>query len=250
MPGPWDAATYGDRFAPVYDEWYGERFDTDGAVAALARLADGGPVLELGVGTGRLALPLADRGLEVDGVDASAAMVERLRAKPGADRIDVTVADMSDVPAPPGRYALAFVAANTLFNLDTADAHARCFASVARALRPGGRFVVEAWVPDPERMARDDVDVLRVRSVEPHRVVLEGVRVDVEAQRLDTVVVELTEAGGVRLFPSRLRYAAPDELDRLAAAAELELECRWASWAGEPFTARSDAHVSVWRRPL
>ena len=249
MPPAWDASTYGERFAPVYDEWYGNRYDTDAAVATLARLAERGPVLELGIGTGRLAIPLADLGLEVDGVDASPAMVERLRAKPGAARIDVTVADMSDVPAPPGRYALTFVAANTLFNLDTADAQGRCVATVARALRPGGRFVVEAWVPDPARLAGDDADVVRVRSVEAARVVLEGARVDVGAQRLDTVVIELTEAGGVRLFPTRLRYAAPDELDGLAKAAGLELEWRWATWAGAPFTTDSDAHVSVWRRP-
>jgi SAM-dependent methyltransferase len=248
VPEPWVPSTYGERFASVYDDWYGGEDVTD-AVDALAGLAGGGPVLELGIGTGRLALPLAARGLTVDGIDASAAMVERLRAKPGADRLgDVLVGDMAavaDLIAARGRYALVFVAANTLFNLDTRDAQERCIAGAARVLRPGGRLVVEAFVPDVERLAGPDL--VTVRSIEPDRVVLFASKADVDAQRLDTAIVELVDgAPGVRVFPARLRWAPPAELDAFAASAGLTLEARWWGWGGEPCDETADSHVSVW----
>lgn len=244
MPPAWDPATYGDRFAPVYDEWYGG--DVAPVVDALGGLAGDGPVLELGVGTGRLALPLAARGVRVVGVDASAAMIARLRAKDRAAAVACAVADMADLPFAPARFSLVFVAANTLFNLDTRDAQARCVAGAARVLRPGGRLVVEGFVPDPARLAQPDV--VTVRTIEPDRVVLFASKSDVAAQRLDTALVELAEGTGVRVFPARLRWAGVEELDALAADAGLALASRWAGWDGTPFDARADAHVSTWRK--
>jgi SAM-dependent methyltransferase len=162
----YDASTYGERFADVYDEWYAGTADVEGTVAVLAELAGGGPVLELGVGTGRLAIPLVARGLSVHGVDASPAMVALLRGKPGGEQVHVTTADFADVAVDvDGGFALVFVAFNTFFNLPTAEAQQRCVTNVARLLRPGGSFVVEAFVPDPESapVRRRADDALRRR---------------------------------------------------------------------------------------
>jgi len=248
MSDPWLASTYGERFAPVYDDWYGDG-DVTPAVDVLEALAGGGPVLELGAGTGRLAIPLAERGLDVDALDASPAMLDRMRSKAGAARVrGVITGDMAAVGdlVEPGMYGLVFVAANTLCNLDTAGAQARCVAGAARALRPGGRFVAEAFVPDVERLSQPDV--VTVRSIEPDRVVLFASKADVAAQRLDTAIVELVDgAPGVRVFPARLRWVSPDELDGLAAAAGLTLESRWSGWTREPCDESAVSHVSVWR---
>jgi SAM-dependent methyltransferase len=245
---PWVPSTYGDRFAPVYDEWYDD--DVTTAVDTLAALADGGPVLELGVGTGRLAVPLATRGLAVDGIDASAAMVERLREKPGGGAVGtVVVGDMADVGAlaEHGRYGLVFVASSTLCNLDTLEAQARCVAGAAKVLRPGGRLVVEAFVPDLDRLSQPDV--VTVRSIEPDRVLLFASKADLDTQRLDTAIVELVDgSAGVRVFPARLRWVSPGELDLIATEAGLDLEARWSGWDRRPCDETSGSHVSVWRR--
>jgi SAM-dependent methyltransferase len=246
----WLASTYGERFAPVYDDWYGDE-DVTPIVDTLADLAAGGPVLELGAGTGRLAIPLAQRGLDVDALDASEAMLARLRTKPGADRIRrVIAADMGDVGhhVEPGSYGVVVVAANTLFLLDTGDAQARCVAGAALALRPGGRLVVEAFVPDLERLAAPAADTVTVRSVEPDRVVLFATKSDVDRQTIDTAIVELTDgAPGVRVFPARLRWSTSAELDAIAASAGLALEARWSDWDRKPCDESADTHVSVWR---
>lgn len=246
----YDAHTYGDRFAEVYDDWYGDVTDAAACTAHLAGLVDsvgGGPVLELGVGSGRLALPLVDRGLEVHGIDASAAMVERLRAKPGGDRVQVTVGDMAElllVEAPP--FAVVFVAFNTFFNLVTHTAQRRCLARVAALLAPGGRFVLEAFVPhdDPGPAATAAVQPRRITADE---VVLSVSQVDPEAQTITGQHVHLRE-GGIRLRPWHLRYATPEQLDQMAAEAGLVLENRSGGWGDEPFDERSSVHVSTYRR--
>ena len=138
---------YGERRADLYDAWYEDVLDPEACVDRLVELAGGGPVLELGVGTGRIALPLAERGLEVHGIDASPAMLERLRAKPGADRVHTHLGDMGEV-AVDDEFPLVFVAANTIFMLASQDQQVGCFRAVASRLAPGGRFVVEAQVPD------------------------------------------------------------------------------------------------------
>lgn len=254
MGSPWVPSTYGDRFAPVYDDWYGAGDDVDAIADTLAELAAGGPVLELGAGTGRLAIPLAERGLDVDALDASDAMLDRLRASPRGGRVRRTItADMADVGAvvEAGHYALVFVAANTVFNLDSREAQERCVAGAARALRrPGGRFLVEAFVPDPDHLAAQP-DTVTVRSIEPDRVVLFASKSDVAAQLLETAIVELVDgAPGVRVYPARLRWATPAELDDIAARAGLVLESRWSGWGREPCDESADTHVSVWTASL
>jgi SAM-dependent methyltransferase len=223
-----DPSAYGEAIADVYDDWYGDVSDVEGTVAAVVALAEGGPVLELGVGTGRLALPLAATGIEVHGIDASPAMVERLRAKPGGAELPVVVGDFAgELPQVPGGFAVVLVAFNTFLNLVAPGAQERCLEEVAATLRPGGAFVIEAFVPG-------DTDVTS--------------GVDVRSIGSDEVVVSLSPAGGVRLRPWSIRPRHPDELDQLAATAGLMLESRHAGWRGEPFTDFADRHVTVYRR--
>lgn len=234
--------TYGERVADVYDEWYS--WLPDGAVEAafLAELAGSGPALELGIGTGRVALPLAALGVAVCGIDASPAIVEQMRAKPGGDAIGVTIGDMADV-AVDGRFSLVYVVFNTLFMLTTAEAQARCFRKVATRLAPGGRFVVHAFVPDQslieqgERVAVKDVGVDEVR--------LDATKLFRPEQRLDTTQMRITEHG-IRLVHAKVRYSFPSQLDEMAEHAGLALEVRYGGFAKEPFTDESAFHVSVY----
>jgi len=237
--------TYGDRIADVYDEWYGDPDapDTQAAVETLAELAAGGPVLELAVGTGRLALPLAKRGLAVHGIDASEAMLAKLRAKAGGAAVAVTVGDFADV-AVEGRFSLVYVAFNTLFALQSQDDQVRCFENVSRRLTADGVFVVEAFVPDPARFQSGRVSVAKV---ELDRVRLDVTVVDPVEQRSESQHVVL-EPGGVRLYPVRVRWAFPSELDLMARLAGLELRHRWAGWRREPFGPASGQHVSVYAK--
>ncbi len=235
--------TYGDRIADVYDDLY-TSLDTEGAVEALAALAGGGPVLELAVGTGRLALPLAERGLEVHGIDASEAMVAKLRAKPGGDRIPVTMGDFADVGVD-GRYSLVFVAFNTFFGLLTQEDQVRCFANVAAHLAAGGSFVIEAFFPDLARFDRGQR--VQATRLDPGQVMLDVSKHDPVEQRVESDHVVITEAG-IRLYPVNVRYAFPAELDLMARLAGLELTDRWGGWRREPFTADSPRHVSVYAR--
>jgi SAM-dependent methyltransferase len=238
-------ASYGDAFADVYDEWYEDVSDVEATVDCLARLARGGRVLELGIGTGRLALPLAERGVSVEGIDASAAMVAQLRGKAGGERIDVRVGDMA-AELPDGPFAVVFAAFNTLFNLPTAAAQARCLALVAERLEPSGCFAVEAFVPD--ETAYPAGDRIEVRSLTKDRVVLSVSRSRPDEQRAEGHFIDLSETSGVRLRPWSIRYAAPAELDEMAAAAGLGLDARWADWRQTPFSAESPHHVAVYRR--
>jgi SAM-dependent methyltransferase len=238
------AATYGDRIADVYDEFHPSTADVDLAVATLAELAGTGPVLELGIGTGRLALPLAARGIEVRGIDASEAMVAKLRAKPGGDAIDVTIGDFTDV-AVEGEFALVFVAFNTLFALPTQEAQLRCFAGVAARLADGGVFVIEAFVPDLSLYNRGQR--LWVLDVGAGSVRIDAGRIDVTSQQVDAMHVVLGP-DRVRLYPVQLRYAWPAELDLMARLGGLRLLHRWGDWDRRPFEDTSTRHVSVYGR--
>jgi SAM-dependent methyltransferase len=234
--------------ADVYDEWY-PLPDTDAAVTRLLELAERAepagdhPVLELGVGTGRLAVPMAGRGRRVVGVDASRAMVELLHGKPGGDRVDVVIGDMAD-DLPPGPFALAFVAVNTFFNLTTAEHQQRCLRAVADRLVPGGRFAIQAFVPDVS-----DRQAVTIRSMTTERLVLLASTADHDAQTITGHFVDLADGAPVRLRPFHLRYAHPVQLDAMAATAGLTLEDRWSTWDGEPFDDDSPQHVSVYRKP-
>jgi SAM-dependent methyltransferase len=239
----YDASTYGDRIAEVYDTWYDHASwyrETDAAVEALAELAGDGPVLELAIGTGRVGLPLAQRGLEVHGIDASESMVAKLREKPGGDGIPVTVGDFADVGVD-GRYSLVFVVFNTFFALGSQEEQIRCFENVAAHLADDGVFVIEAFVPEPERFAGN----VNVSCVESDLVQLNMSVVDRAAQISESQHVVLTPSG-VTFYPVRIRWAYPSELDLMARLAGLRLRERWTGWGREPFTKTSRKHVSVY----
>jgi len=241
----YERSTYGDAFADVYDEWYTDITDLDATVAMLRAAAGEGPVLELGVGTGRLAVPLASGGLRVVGVDTSAAMLERLRAR-DPDRLVETVEGDMVADLPPGPFSLAVVAYNTLFNLTAEGEQEACFAAVAERLAAGGRFVVEAFVPEEPPRSGDDV---AIRTLAADRVVLSLSRHDPERRLAEGQFVELTEAGGVRLRPWSIRYRSPEELDAMAAAAGFDVEDRVEDATGTAFDAeRSARHVTTYRR--
>ena len=236
--------SFGEDAAEGYDET-SQRGDEEATVAFLARLARGGPALELAVGTGRIALPLAATGLTVDGIDISPAMVVKLRAKPGGDQISVTMGDFADVPVP-GTYRLIFVVFNTLFNLLIQEDQVRCFENVAAHLTDDGVFVVEAFVPTYLHRLRDD-QYVDAEAIGVGEVRLDVGRHDPVTQMLDESHVVLSPEG-VRLFPIVCRYAWPSELDLMARIAGLRLHGRWAGWDGEPFNATSARHVSVYGR--
>jgi SAM-dependent methyltransferase len=244
----YDARTYGDRFADVYDDWYGEVTDAAACTSALAELVaahGGGPVLELGIGSGRLALPLAERGIEVHGIDASTAMIERLRAKPGGPELAVTIGDMAALELlDPPAFSVVFVAFNTFFNLSTEEDQRRCLGRVAELLAPGGLFVIEAFVPDLGDGTGID-GVLTPKHISADEVVLTVSQRDRVAQTISGQHVHITEAG-IRLRPWHLRYLSPDQIDQLAARVGLELMSRAGGWAGEPFDDASNVHVSTY----
>ena len=242
----YDPTAYGSAIADVYDDLYrDDAMATAAAIRCLRGLARGGPVLELGVGTGRLALPLAGSGLHVHGIDASPEMLARLAAKPGGADIDVTLADFCSFEVP-GSFALAILVFNTIFALPDQDAQVRCFECVGAHLEPGGCFVVETFVPDPAGFSEGQS--VRLRTMTPERVALDVARIDPVAQFMYTTQVVLRD-DGMRLYAANHRYAWPAELDLMARIAGLRLENRWQDWEQRPFTASSDAHVSVYRKP-
>ena len=238
-----DPAFYGDRWAGVYDERFAE-MDPAAAVDFLAGLAGAGRVLELAIGTGRVALPLAGRGIAVEGIDASEAMVERLRAKPGGEVIPVVIGDMAQVPAA-GPFSVVYLVFNSLFGLLSQDRQAECFRNVARVLGPGGVFVIECFVPDLARFDRGQR--VQVRAVTEDSAILELSRHDAAQQRITTQIVTLG-GQGTHLRPVALRYSWPSELDLMAQQAGLRLRERHSGWDRRPFDSASGGHVSVYQR--
>ena len=234
------AETYGERIADAYDDWY-DIFDED-TVATLRELARGGRALELGIGTGRVALPLQQSGVEVHGIDASRAMVDRLRAKPGGQTIPVTMGDFADT-AVDGEFSLVFVLFSTFFSLLTQDDQVRCFQNVARRLSAGGAFVIEAFVPDLARYQRGQN--VRASHIGTDEVRLAISQLDPVGQQITSQQIALTDEGP-RLYPVKIRYAWPSELDLMARLAGLELRHRWENWQRAPFTAQSGKHISVY----
>jgi SAM-dependent methyltransferase len=238
-------ATYGDRIADIYDVRYLEPLaqDTADAVSFLKALAGEGPALELGIGTGRVALPLAEAGVEVHGLDTSEEMVAKLRSKPGGDRLRVTMGSFADFDLET-RFPLVYVVFNTFFSLLTQDEQVSAFRSVARHLTPGGAFAMQSFVPDVTRFESNQQRVA-IESVGVDEITLEMSSHDAVAQRTDTQYVLLRQ-GDVRLFPVRIRYAYVSELDLMARLAGLRLRERWSSWRREPFPSADWSHVSVW----
>ena len=237
---------FGESVAARFDERYAHQADP--AVVApivdlLEELAAGGAALELGIGTGRVALPLAARGVPVHGIDLSEAMLARLRAKPGAERIGVTVGDFATATVE-GAFTVSYVVANTIMNLTTQDEQVACFENVSAHLEPGGCFVIEVLVPrlrrlppgerfqpfavSPTHLGFDEYDVARQGLISHHYWI---------------------EDGGIEILSPPFRYVWPSELDLMARLAGMSLRERWAGWAREPFTSESDKHVSVWEKP-
>jgi SAM-dependent methyltransferase len=235
---------FGEWVAATYDQSESGAFEPALIAATtdfLASVAGAGPVLELAIGTGRIALPLAARGLRVHGIELSSAMVAKLRAKPGSDRIGLTIGDMATTRVP-GTFSLVYLVFNTINNLTTQDAQVDCFANAAAHLAPGGRFVIEVGVPD-------------LRLLPPGQ---NAVPFDIRATHLgfdvyDDLVSQSFSSHHVTFRDGRpeyevmpFRYVWPAELDLMARLAGLRLEERWAGWNREPFTGESRSHVSVW----
>ncbi|MCK6460589.1 MAG: class I SAM-dependent methyltransferase [Planctomycetes bacterium] len=243
MKGYEPAMSFGEEDAREYLDL--RRGDEEAAVAFLERLAGEGPALELAIGTGRIALPLAERGIRVDGIDISPAMVEQLRARPGGDKLQVVIGDFADVPVP-GTYRLVYVVWNTIFNLLTQDDQVRCFGNVAAHLSDEGSFVVEAFVPSFLHRLRND-QYVEAEKIEVDAVKLDLLRHDAARQMIEESHVTITEHG-TRLAPVVQRYAWPAELDLMARIAGLRLKERWGGWDRTPFESKSGVHVSVYGR--
>jgi SAM-dependent methyltransferase len=238
-----ETETYNQRLADVYDQWFGY-FD-EAAVDVLEELAGGGRVLELGIGTGTVALPLAARGLEVVGIDSSPEMVAALRAKSGGEALPVTLGDFADVNVE-GEFSLVYVVYNTLFALQTQEEQVLCFKNVAARLAPGGTFVVEAFVPDLAQLSAGQG--VRLLHMTDDRVGIRIYQHDPVRQKLKSRQVVFNESG-TRVFPVEVRYAWPSELDLMARLAGLQLRARWGDWRRGTFDAKSEKHVSVYERP-
>lgn len=246
--GQYRPEQYGEDWADVYDDVFSMTplAPEDLVAETVAELAAGGRVLELAIGTGRLALPIAARGVEIHGVDASPAMVERLRAKPGGADIPVTMGDFSE-PLPPGPWSVVLLGFNTLFALPDQDRQVATFAHVADVLADDGVFVLEAFVPDAGRYDRGQT-VRAIRAGHDDEVQIEASFHDAVAQRSISKQVVISESKGIRVLPVRIRYAWPSELDLMARLAGLELRERWGDWDRTPLTDRSARHVSIYGR--
>ena len=237
---------FGERVASGYDERSADMFDpavVTPVVDLLAGLAGQGRALEFGIGTGRIALPLAERGLAVAGIDSSEAMVARLRAKPGGEDIEVAIGDFARTRVD-GAFSVVYLVFNTICNLVTQDDQVACFENAAAHLRPGGRFVIETGVPDLQRLPVG-------QTIVPFHAGPDGLGFDVYdvvTQRFSSQHYVFAD-GRVEAHPVEFRYAWPAELDLMARLAGLRLQDRWAGWRREPFTSLSRTHVSVYQKP-
>ncbi|MEU2491103.1 class I SAM-dependent methyltransferase [Streptomyces sp. NPDC007883] len=237
---------FGEKIAARYDTSSADMFRpdvVDPAVGLLAGLAGDGRALELGVGTGRIALPLARRGIPVHGIDMSRAMVARLRAKPGGDGVGVTIGDFATTRVA-GDFAVVYLVFNTINNLTTQDAQVACFRNAAQHLRPGGCFVIEVGVPELRRLPPGQQAV--PFHISPTKWAFDTY--DVATQQMSSNYVTIVD-GRAEYWSLPFRYVWPSELDLMARLAGLRLRDRWEGWSGEPFTGESTKHVSVWEKP-
>ena len=236
---------FGEEIAAHYDDPSDEMFQPaaiEPVVDFLAELAGDGAALELGIGTGRIALPLAQRGVEVHGIDLSDAMVARLRAKPGGEEIPVVIGDFATARAE-GRFSLAYLVFNTINNLTTQDEQVECFENVAAHLEPGGHFVIEVGVPQLQRLPPGET--VRPFALTPTHLGFD--EFDVAGQGLISHHYELVD-GVWRSHSVPFRYVWPAELDLMARIAGMTLVERWGGWRREPLTSETTTHVSVWRK--
>jgi SAM-dependent methyltransferase len=234
--------TYGERVAGVYDDWY---TDLDPhAIDLLAELAGNGRALELGIGTGRIALPLASRHVNVSGIDAAQSMIDRLKAKPGSEPINIQKGSFADVNID-GNFQLIYVVFNTFFALGSQEEQVRCFRNVASHLTSTGCFLIEAFVPNLNRFTGGQVNW--ATKVTEEVVELDVGQHDAAAQRVTSQKVVITD-GDVRLYPVQIRYAWPSEIDLMAQLAGLRLRERWSNWRRTPFDSESGKHISIYEK--
>jgi SAM-dependent methyltransferase len=241
-----DDGYFDERIAARYDETSAEMFDPEVVVPCvdfLAEMARGGPALELGIGTGRIALPLAQRGVPVHGIDLSKAMVARLRAKPGGDDIGVTIGDFATTKVD-GSFSLAYLVFNAIVNLTTQEAQVACFRNVAAHLRHQGRFVIEVATPDLQRLPPGET--FHVFDARENYWGID--EIDVATQGFWSHHLEEVD-GRLERFSAPFRYVWPSELDLMAQLAGMVPRERWGGWKREPFTSDSRKHVSVWEKP-
>lgn len=238
---------FGERIAERYDESAADMFDpavVNPVIGFLADLAFNGTALELGIGTGRIALPLVQRGIRVHGIDLSEAMVARLRAKAGAEQVEVTIGDFATTTVQ-GSFSVAFLVFNTIMNLTTQDEQVACFQNVAAHLAPGGCFVIEVSVPDLQRLPPGE----KVRAFTVSETRLGFDEYDIVSQGLISHHYWVID-GKLEVFSPPFRYVWPAELDLMARLAGLSLRERWGGWQREPFTSQSTSHVSVWQKQV
>ncbi len=239
--------TYGERWSPIYDDVWSQIDES--TIDFLFDLAGSPPnALELAIGTGRVALPLAARGVDVSGIDISESMVEKLRAKQGGSSLEVTMGDFADVDVE-GEFSLIYLVFNTMFALLTQERQVECFENVASHLEPGGRFVIECFVPDLKRFDEYNtrLAVLSISSLDEHAYEMSIHHPD--RQRITSHLVRRQADGSELVLPVEVRYAYPSELDLMAQLAGLEKEGRWGWYDRRPFTERSTSHVTVYKRP-
>ena len=232
--------TYGEAFSEVYDDLYQEADPK--AIEILADLAGLSPALELGIGTGRYALPLQEKGVCVHGVDASPAMLRRLQAKPRGNEIQTTMGSFSETPIS-GSFSLVYVVFNTIFALLTQEEQVRCFKNVARLLSPGGCFLIEAFIPD--LLHYDGREEMRRSYFENGRMQIDITNVNLYQQQIHINHVILTTSGP-QVLPVKMRFAFPAELDLIAQLAGLRLRSRWGDWNRSPCTCQSGKHISIY----
>jgi len=243
--GPVPKNYFDERIAKSYEAKWPEIFEpavVDAAVSFLADLAGSGAALELGVGTGRIALPLSRRGVRVLGIELSPEMVAQMRTKPGADAVGVTIGDFATTRVE-GSFELAYLVRNTITNLTTQDAQVECFRNVAAHLRPGGCFVIEVYIPQLQRLPPGET--VHAFAVTPKHLGFE--EYDLATQIAFSHHYWVVD-GRLETFTAPFRYVWPSELDLMARLAGLTLRQRWSDWNREPFTSASRSHISVWEK--
>jgi SAM-dependent methyltransferase len=240
----WDYSSYGQFYAEDYDALFGNRDDLEVMTRRLRALAAGGPVLEFGIGTGRIALPLAQAGVEVHGLELSEKMISILRSKPGGARIPVTMGDFCEAVVDRS-FSMVLVLFSTLFSITTQEDQVRCFENAARHLQPGGLFIVEGFLHDRARFVKGQS--IQVREIDTNSVTVQVSRHDALQQLLETQRIGLS-AQGIKLLPNRLRYIWPSELDLMGRIAGFRLRDRWVDWYGGRFTADSEQYIAIYER--
>ncbi|MGW4463824.1 class I SAM-dependent DNA methyltransferase [Micromonospora sp. NBC_01796] len=238
--------TYGDAVADMFDGtgWAGDPGDTEETIQWLADNAGEGPVLELGVGTGRVAVPLAQKGIEVHGIDASEGMLAQLRAKPGGELVQLHVQDFTDFTLP-YKFSMAYAVFDTLPFVTDQESQIRCFQKVADVLMPGGLFVIQTSIPDPARYDRGQRT--QTVRVEKDHIVMTFTRRERMSQ-CSSIQFAILRPEGIKFFPMRIRTVMPSEMDLMARLGGLTMESRWGHWDGRPLRDSDERHITIYRK--